>query len=78
MAAYKYAIDGTAADGQTWQTSGSVATVTESDLSEAINEALRQSFMQITQGKAIFGQPGLACRGPYRIAKVVLERKPDA
>lgn len=71
---YNYFIAGTAAHGQTWHASGTVADV-QNDIPSVVNEAMRQTFLKLTNGKAVFGQPGVGCQGPYSINMVMLERK---
>jgi hypothetical protein len=71
----EYTIEGTSAGGQTWKTKGRVST----DYPECMLDAMQHSFLQLTQGKAVFGQPGVGCRGPYKINRVELvtvERSP--
>jgi hypothetical protein len=34
---------------------------------------MRDPFHTITQGKAVFGQPGRGCNGPYEIRRVLIE-----
>jgi len=75
---YTFSINGLAADGQTWETQGTVETHKAGDFVHATNDALRQSFQQLTKGKAIYGKPGVACKGPYTLTKLVIERKADA
>lgn len=70
MPLFKYEMQGTAAGGQTWQTFG---TVEAAALMAAPNEALRESFNRLTAGRAVYGQPGAGCRGPYNITKLVIE-----
>jgi len=73
---YTYIIDGTAADGQTWTTTGSVETASEGQFPATVQLAMADSFQQLTQGKAVYGQPGVGCRGPYHIARLLIERQP--
>lgn len=63
-----FTVDGTAADGQTWFCRGDV----EGELPQILDAAMRQAFEQLTQGKAIFGHPGVGCRGPYKLRKFEL------
>lgn len=74
MLQYRYTMKGTAADNQTWTTTGEVKTVREDDWPRALDQAQRDSFMQLTRGKAVFGLPGVGCRGPYQITKFEIER----
>jgi len=72
---YNYSLEGTAADGQTWFASGVVTTELEGDFPNALEDAQRKAFHQLTQGKAVYGKPGVGCRGPYRITKLIVERQ---
>jgi len=35
--------------------------------------AMKQAFQQLTDGKAVFGNPGVGCVGPYHITRMLLE-----
>lgn len=74
MPGYTYTVSGTAAENQTWETSGRIQTDLEGGFPNMVQEAMRESFMQLTQGKAVFGNPGIGCRGPYKITKLLVER----
>lgn len=67
---FTYEVEGTAAGGQTWKTAGAVV---GDDLTLMFHMAMRDSFNQLTQGKAVFGKPGVGCNGPYKISKVTME-----
>lgn len=69
---YAWTTNGTAAGDQTWEASGTVD-IAPGDFTLAIDVALRSSFQQLTQGKAVFGHPGLGCDGPYHIVKFTIE-----
>lgn len=64
---FKFTIEGTAFDGQSWTTTGTVSVEGQGEFSYVLEEAQRNSFMQLTRGKAIYGKPGVGCRGPYQI-----------
>jgi hypothetical protein len=64
----RFTVDGTAADGQTWFAEGSVT----GEIPEIFTAAMRDAFGQLTQGRAKFGQPGVGCRGPYKLRKFEL------
>jgi hypothetical protein len=70
---YKWTVAGTAADGQTWQTTGEIDVATGGDFHPALTNVMRLSFQQLTKGNAVFGQPGVGCRGPYMITRYVVE-----
>lgn len=69
MSAYKYVVEGKAADGQSYTCEGTV----EAPFPEVFTVAMKAAFQQLTQGKAVYGKPGVGCRGPYTITKVVIE-----
>jgi len=62
---YSYKVRGVAADGQTWAVDGEVETLTGGEL--MFERIMRSTFMKLTAGKAVFGKPGVGCRGPYSI-----------
>lgn len=67
---YKFEMRGTAHDDQTWTTEGYVYC----DFNDIFDRAMRSSFEQLTNGKAVFGKPGIGCRGPYDILSVLIEQ----
>lgn len=67
-----YTVKGTAGDEQSWTVSGSVPH--DIGAENALNGVMRDAFLQLTNGRAVFGQPGVGyCRGPYKIKRVELE-----
>jgi hypothetical protein len=71
---YRYTVEGVAADDQSWSASGEVTVGREGDFQLALLEAQREAFTQLTQGRAVYGKPGVGCRGPYKITKLTIER----
>ena len=71
MMRYHYTMVGTAADDQTWGTTGKIA-IEAGDFSSISEHALRHSFNELTQGKAVFGRPGIGCKGPYKIQVLLI------
>jgi hypothetical protein len=69
---YAWEVAGTAADGQTWKVNSS-DTVSPGDFTLVPQLALRAAFYVLTQGKAVYGKPGVACKGPYRVTRMVIE-----
>jgi hypothetical protein len=65
---YCYTIEGTDHSGNTWSTTGSVT----GEFMDCLSNAFRDSFMQLTRGKAIYGNPGVGCRGPYKVTRYLL------
>jgi hypothetical protein len=76
VSVYRWTVSGTAADGQTWETSGTVESVQPGNFPDVCGVALQQSFMDLTRGRAVFGQPGVGCRGPYKITRLLVEIEP--
>ena len=72
---FTYQISGHARDGQTWEDKGTVETPFP-DIMTVTESVMRESFKALTQGKAIYGNPGAGCRGPYTVTKIVIEREP--
>jgi hypothetical protein len=67
---YSYTVEGTARDGQTWKTTGTVV----AEFAAAFNDAMLDSFKQLTSGRAVFGKPGIGCNGPYDIHRFTIEQ----
>jgi hypothetical protein len=74
MPKYTYEVQGTAADGQTWTTSGTVEMRREGDFALVPDIAMRLSFAQLTKGQAVYGLPGVGCKGPYVLLRLLVER----
>jgi hypothetical protein len=67
---WKFEAGGLTADGVAWHTSGEIEAV----VTEVWERVMVHSFHALTNGKAIYGKPGVACKGPYEIKKVVVEQ----
>lgn len=74
MAMYDYRMAGTAAGGQTWETDGTFE-VEPGAFSTLMELAILNTFTKLTQGRAVFGHPGVGCRGPYRIKSLTITEK---
>jgi hypothetical protein len=66
---WNYEVKGTMADGVSWHTSGSL----EAKQVEIYERVMVASFHALTTGKAVFGRPGIGCKGPYEITSVKME-----
>ena len=73
MPKYRYEMHGAAADQQTWAVSGLIEKRNDGEFLDVPLQAAKDAFNQLTSGKAIFGLPGVGCRGPYRITKLTVE-----
>jgi hypothetical protein len=69
--AYHFTIEGTAAGDQVWSTTGRI----ECEWIDAFTVAMQRSFDDLTKGRAIYGKPGIGCRGPYDIHRLLIERE---
>ncbi len=69
---YRYQVQGRAADEEVWFTAGRVTANGGGSFMPAVQEAMRTSFVDLTQGKATYGSPGKGCSGPYRITSLTL------
>jgi hypothetical protein len=66
---WTYEVKGTTGDGVSWQHSGSL----EAKQQEIYERVMVASFHALTTGKAVYGRPGLGCKGPYDITFLKLE-----
>jgi hypothetical protein len=71
---YTYEVSGTASGGQTWTTKGHVEREKEGEFAQVPETVMRLSFAQLTQGQAIYGLPGVGCKGPYTFRRMLIER----
>jgi len=72
---YRYQIWGTAAKDQTWECRGNVKAESLGNFMAAISTSIGDAFQQLTQGRAVYGHPGVGCNGPYRITRMVIEEE---
>lgn len=72
---FRYEISGTAADEQTWTAVGEVHIEKAGDFPKVFEQAMWDAFNQLTQGKAVFGKPGVGCNGPYKIMFMQLQHE---
>lgn len=71
MHTYDWSISGYDAHNNTWATHGKVSVKT-SEFPQIFDMVMRQSFGQLTQGKAVYGKPGVRCVGPYQVTSVII------
>lgn len=67
---YHFQMQGTAAQGQTWAVSGDI----EAEWHDVLDVSMKHTFGKLTQGKAVYGKPGVGCRGPYNITLFKVEQ----
>ena len=72
MIKYTFEVSGYAADNQTWTITGET-TGNRGDFPLIPSIAMREAFAQLTNGKAVYGKPGIGCNGPYRISRMLIE-----
>ena len=73
MPRYRYTMHGAAADQQTWSADGVIEVANYGAFLQVPGAAAADAFEQLTNGRAIFGLPGVGCKGPYRITKLTIE-----
>jgi hypothetical protein len=66
---YQYKINGRGSNDQTWEVEGTI----ESNFVDMFTNVMLECFKTLTQGKAIYGKPGVGCQGPYDVTKIVIE-----
>src|SRR5262245_35671086 len=72
MAHYEYTVNGLDGTGTPWMASGTVL-AEQGNFREAADAALRESFLKLTQGKAVYNNPGQGgCHGPYTILSLLV------
>ena len=72
---YSYEIKGKAANGQTWTVNGYLNTIKQGDFYLAPHMAIKDAFEKLTDGKAVYGQPGVGCNGPYEFTRLLIEKE---
>lgn len=65
---YKYKVEGTDAEGNGWTCEGVFSNSTMN-----VTIPMQLTFQQLTDGRAVFGEPGKGCKGPYNIHKFNVE-----
>ena len=68
---YHFIIEGANSNGNTWRASGSF----DCEFPEVWDRAMEATFHQLTKGLAVYGKPGLGCRGPYDISYVEIKQE---
>lgn len=66
---YRFTISGHGAEGATFEATNSLLC----EFADTFQEAMIDTFRQLTNGKAIYTSPGVGCRGPYTIKRVLIE-----
>jgi hypothetical protein len=70
---FKFVVKGTGARGQTWEARGEIESPIH-DVSHTFNIAMADAFRQLTQGKAVYGNPGVGCAGPYEVTSFHMDK----
>ena len=77
MRTYKFEVSGTCSGGETYLCQGELECPIGGVFQDMLLKCMAESFKQLTGGKAVFGKPGVGCRGPYNITRVLVEQKPE-
>ena len=75
MVRYRYTIEGTSSHN-TWEHSGVIEALPGLFPAVAM-DAMRETFMALTKGKAVFGKPGVGCDGPYTATRLEIRLLPE-
>ena len=67
---WKYHVEGVGAEGATFECKGT----TLCEFQHTFTVAMEDAFHQLTNGRAVYGSPGVGCRGPYDIRKITIEQ----
>ena len=69
---WRFKIEGKTGGGNSYSTEGEI----EADIADPSihRTAMLASFLQLTNGRAVFGTPGAGCRGPYSVTRFLLEK----
>jgi hypothetical protein len=43
------------------------------EFNDSFGYAMEETFRQLTNGRAVYGEPGVGCRGPYGIRSLLIE-----
>jgi len=70
---YRFTVHGCGVGGATFEASGSAVC----EFPESFEIAMLETFRQLTNGKAVYGSPGVGCNGPYSIRRIVIEEVPQ-
>jgi hypothetical protein len=73
---YRFEVAGTAADEQTWSYAGTLVCERQGDFPLLPGRAMVAAFRALTDGRAIFGKPGVGCNGPYTMTRMLIEALP--
>ena len=74
IARYNWSMSGTGAHDHTWETSGNTE-INPGQFDTIMGTAMIETFEMLTQGKAVYGKPGVGCYGPYRIKRFLIEEQ---
>lgn len=68
---WRFTVNGHGAEGQTFENSGT----TLCEFQHVFDIAMEDTFHALTNHRAIYGAPGVGCRGPYAIKRVLIEEQ---
>jgi hypothetical protein len=68
MKPYRYTVEGSGAGGNTFKTEG----VITAEFHDSFNTAMIETFNKLTNGRALYGNPGAGCSGPYDIHAITI------
>lgn len=72
--AWSYDVRGIDGNGNAWSVLGSTEVAEDQGWMTVIENAIQDAFQQVTGGTAMYGCPGVGCRGPYKITHLSIEQ----
>jgi len=66
---YRWRLKGRGAGDVSWKTEGELR-LDVKDFPMLLSFIMKASFVKLTKGEAIFGEPGRGCEGPYDIDEI--------
>jgi hypothetical protein len=76
MPLYKFEVRGFDGNDNEWIVTGSEYAAI-GDFMSIPPIAMQKAFLDLTDGKATYMQPGLTCKGPFHVTKMLIELAPS-
>ncbi len=70
---YTFVVEGLDANQQSWKHTGEFNINSPGEFVFLPQRAIKESFEALTSGRAVYGNPGLGCYGPYEITRLEIK-----
>lgn len=74
---YRYYVEGHDANNEPWRITGYVDALPAEIFHKVPQVIEAEVFVKLTGGFAVFGKPGLMCKGPYTINEIMIKLRTD-